>query len=339
VRSWKLESEQQTPTTLTATLPYPGIKRRLTKLPPSTPLRRSNSEPLLAKAQRPLSRSRTLLWKNSAKSSSRVNLDGFAEPVKLASFGRSKSLLRKASAKSASAKSTSRLRLADLANPDGHCAAADVDTYWPLEFLPASCPNARVFTWGYQVLVPNKKPLRAQGDVFTHAEELLVELASTRAALGAGARPIVFVAHSTGGVLVKEVTTTPYPNPPVFAHPTHAPQLLRLSEAERDGPLKRILLSTSAVVFLGSPHRGTEHCSLGDAVRSMASATTLPIIDPTDPVLSELCGANDARRVELGRQEFVRLWNDYNFRVKTFQESVIPSYEYPELRAETVSGL
>ncbi|KAK4032311.1 hypothetical protein C8A01DRAFT_50875 [Parachaetomium inaequale] len=281
VRSWKLEGQQQTPTTPTATLPYPGIKRRLTKLPPSTPLRRSNSEPLLAKAQRPLSRSRTLLWKNSVKSSSRVNLDGFAEPVKPASFGRSKT---------------------------------EVDAYWPLEFLPASCPNARVFTWGYHALVPNKKPLRAQGDIFTHAEELLVELASTRAALGAGARPIVFVAHSTGGVLVKE--------------------LLRLSEAERDGPLKQILMSTSAVVFLGSPHRGTEHCSLGDAIRSMASAT-LPIIDPSDPILRELCGAADARRVELGRQAFVRLWNDYNFRVKTFQESVIPSYQYPELRAET----
>ncbi len=94
-------------------------------------------------------------------------------------------------------------------------------------------------------------------------------------------------------------------------------------------------MSTSSVVFLGSPHRGTEHCKLSDAIKSMASVT-LPI-DPNDPVLQELCGANSAE-VELGRQTFVRLWNDYNFRVKTFQESIIPSYQSPELRAETVSG-
>ena len=63
---------------------------------------------------------------------------------------------------------------------------------------------------------------------------------------------------------------------------------------------------------------------------------TLPI-DPSDPLLHELCGTNTAQ-VELSRQTFIRLWNDYNFKVKTFQESIIPSYQYPGLRAETVSG-
>ena len=92
-------------------------------------------------------------------------------------------------------------------------------------------------------------------------------------------------------------------------------------------------MSTTAVIFLASPHRGTEHCNLGDAVQSMAIATSS--IDPNDPVLHELCGTNGVE-LELGRQTFVRLWNDYNFKVKTFQESVIPSYLYPELRTETV---
>jgi hypothetical protein len=118
---------------------------------------------------------------------------------------RSKSLLRKFSVKS-----SSRLRLNDL-EPPGQATEADVDVYWPLEFLPASCPGARVFTWGYHTLVADKKPLRLQGDIFAHAEELLVELASTRAALGAQARPIVFIAHSTGGVMVKEVAEPPSP--------------------------------------------------------------------------------------------------------------------------------
>ncbi|KAK4222399.1 hypothetical protein QBC38DRAFT_519237 [Podospora fimiseda] len=216
---------------------------------------------------------------------------------------RSRNLLRKASFKS-----SSRLKLPDSDQGD---AVDKVDVYWPLDFLPASCPTARILTWGYHTLVVDKKPLRLQGDIFAHAHELLLELASMRATLGEKARPVVFVAHSTGGVVVKEV--------------------LRLSEAERDGPLKEILLATSAVIFLGSPHRATEQSSLGDAVKSMAS-TTLPI-DPEDPVSQQLCGGNSIE-LELGRQTFVRLWNYYNFKVKTFQEAILPIYPRAEERAE-----
>ncbi|KAL2131702.1 hypothetical protein VTI74DRAFT_4721 [Chaetomium olivicolor] len=286
VRSWKCQNQEQKPATPKVTVPAPGsLKRRLTKLPPETPLRRSNSEPLPARRP-PLSRPRTLLWNNRTESPSRLNFNGFVEPNRPCLPGRSKTLLRKTS--------------------------PDLDAYWPLDFLPASCPNSRIFTWGYHTPITNKQSLHFQGNIFAHAGELLVGLASTRAALGSGARPIIFVAHSTGGVLVKE--------------------LLRLSEAERDGPLKEILLSTSAVVFLGSPHRGTEQYNLRDAVKSMAGAVFG--IGPHDPVLEELCGTN-AVEMELSRQAFVRLWNAYNFKVKTFQESIIPTYHNPVLRAET----
>lgn len=170
VRSWKYQGQTQTPTTPNSTTRTSSIRRKLKKAPPVSTLRRSNSEPLLVKEQGSLGRSRSLLRKGSAKSSSRLKL------------------------------ATS---LAELA---GQRAEADPDAYWPLGFLPTSCPNARVFTWGYHTLVVDKKPLRLQGDIFAHAEELLIELASTRASLGARPRPIIFVAHSTGGILVKEVT-------------------------------------------------------------------------------------------------------------------------------------
>ncbi|KAK4187864.1 hypothetical protein QBC35DRAFT_219195 [Podospora australis] len=273
VRSWTCRDEGQTPMTpITPTNSSSTRSRRLRKAPPVTQLRRSNSEPLLVKENGLASRSRSLLRKASFKSSS-------------------------------------RLRLADFPGPSDE--SLNTDVYWPLDFLPSSCPNSRIFMWGYHTLVVDQKPLRLQGDIFAHASELLLELASTRVALGTRARPMVFVAHSTGGILVKEA--------------------LRLADNERDGPLKEVLLSTSAVIFLSCPHRATDNYSLGDAIKSMASVT-LPI-DSNDPVLQQLCGANSIE-AELGRQTFFRLWNDYNFKVKTFQEAVFPCHRDSELQPD-----
>ena len=47
-------------------------------------------------------------------------------------------------------------------------------------------------------------------------------------------------------------------------------------------------------------------------------------VDPDDAVLQELTGAASLE-LELGRGDFIRLWNDYNFKVKTYQESMVNS--------------
>ncbi|KAK3345965.1 hypothetical protein B0T25DRAFT_266517 [Lasiosphaeria hispida] len=277
IRSWKSNGHTRIPTTPSSTLHFgSSMRRKLRKNPPTTLLRRSNSEPLLVQEQSSLSRAKSHVRKNSLKSTSRLKLSDFA--------------------------SAEAIDKSEKSRPD---------VFWPLDLLPATCPTARVFTWGYHTLMVGKKPLRLQSDIFAHASELLLELATARSTLGVGARPIIFVAHSTGGIVVKEA--------------------LRLSEAEREGPVKEILLSTSGVVFLGCPHRATDHSTLGDAIKSMASITFR--VDSHDLVLQHLSGA-DSIEAELGRQAFVRIWNDYNFKVKTFQESIIPSYRFLELRAE-----
>jgi len=97
--------------------------------------------------------------------------------------------------------------------------------------------------------------------------------------------------------------------------------------------MKEILHSTTGVVFMACPHRASERSTFGDAIKSMAGVTLQ--VDSSDQVLQELSGVNTIES-ELGRQAFIRIWNDYNFKVKTFQESVVLSYRLLEVRVEAV---
>jgi hypothetical protein len=63
----------------------------------------------------------------------------------------------------------------------------------------------------------------------------------------------------------------------------------------------------------------------------MASMTLS--VDSRDPLLWDLSGSASLK-FEIGRQAFVRLWNDYNFKVKTYQESMVSPADFLEIRAE-----
>ncbi|KAH8881365.1 hypothetical protein GQ53DRAFT_773323 [Thozetella sp. PMI_491] len=277
VRSWKYngyKKERGPPQTATSATQGPSLRKLLRKNNTLTSLRRSNSEPLLGRKEDCTGKQRNVLRKDSSKSRSRLKLD--------------------------------------LIEPENE-PEERVDVYWPLELLPASCPHGRVFTWGYHTLVVDRKPLRLQYDIFAHARELLIELAGIRDTNKTIDRPIVFIAHSTGGLLVKEV--------------------LRLSDLDTDGVLKPIVLSTLGVIFMACPQRASENSKLSEAVRNMASITLK--VEADDIGLKELSGSKSIE-LELGRQAFVRIWNDYNFKVKTYQESLAVYTRFLEDRGNAV---
>lgn len=95
-------------------------------------------------------------------------------------------------------------------------------------------------------------------------------------------------------------------------------QALRRSEIDDEAEIKDIITSTAAVLFLGTPHRGSSAAQLADVVRTVASVVLR--LDTNDKVLQALSGANSPE-LELGRESFISLWRKYNFKVKTFQES------------------
>lgn len=109
---------------------------------------------------------------------------------------------------------------------------------WLRDFLPTDIPHARIMTFGYDSTIAFSKSVAKIED---KALELLNCLSAKRSPTAPGglSRPIIFICHSLGGILVKKTL--------IIAH-------------ERDSNLdfKDILVNTRGIAFLGVPHRGSD---------------------------------------------------------------------------------
>jgi len=202
--------------------------------------------------------------------------------------------------------------------------------YWPRDLLPDDCPRSRVLVYGYDSKVTKYiKAASNKNTVFSHGKDLLFTLSRARQL----DRPLIFIAHSLGGVVVKE--------------------MLAQSSIATDDALHNIVDSTSAVIFLGTPHRGSQElAAVGEWARSLVS--TALRMESNDAILNALnLKTTDLERAQ---EAFSALWFKYDFRVKTFQEGlgltgvnlsvlgnkVVPDYSSllgdPRERAETIQA-
>ncbi|KAE8446919.1 hypothetical protein EG329_011550 [Mollisiaceae sp. DMI_Dod_QoI] len=124
------------------------------------------------------------------------------------------------------------------------------DIYWPYHLLPDDCPNARILTWGYDSDISKFFSGSAnKNSIFSHSRDLLEDLSWERR--HESKRPIIFVAHSLGGIIIKDL-------------------LLRANESN-DERHQDLCNSAIATLFLGTPHRGSTYADMGETVRRVAS--------------------------------------------------------------------
>lgn len=82
--------------------------------------------------------------------------------------------------------------------------------FWPRDSVPTACPEARVLTWGYDTIVSRLgKGPACKGSISSHSRDLLWGLERARYDGISEGRPLIFVAHSLGGIVVKEVCMSP----------------------------------------------------------------------------------------------------------------------------------
>ena len=109
--------------------------------------------------------------------------------------------------------------------------AADSDDFWP-NWLEHDFPRIAVFTLGYPASAL-AKPGRPEMNLFQRSGNVLENFS----ALDIGRRPLIFVAHSLGGILVKII--------------------LRKSCEATDEDWRAVSAATKLVVFLSTPHEGS----------------------------------------------------------------------------------
>jgi WD40 repeat protein len=150
----------------------------------------------------------------------------------------------------------------------------DPALFWPELWLPfePDIGTARILTFGYNANFRGASAKSVSG-ITDFAKELLFEMRFAKDASGAdlniGTNPVMFVVHSMGGLVVKKA----------FLLGVH------------DENYKHIVGSISAVIFLSTPHRGTNLAEILNRVLAASFQTSKNFIadlSKSSPAIEEL---------------------------------------------------
>ncbi|KAK3542310.1 hypothetical protein QTP86_022492 [Hemibagrus guttatus] len=165
----------------------------------------------------------------------------------------------------------------------------DYTECWPKSWLAADCPNLRILSVEYDTHLSDwraKCPAENQRKSLAYRSgELLKKLK----AAGVGERPVVWVAHSMGGLLVKKM----------------------LSDASKDPELSSLVKNTKGVLFYSVPHRGTFVAEYSVNVRYLL----FPSIE-----VRELC--KDSPDLQDLNENFLNIAKDKEFKILSFAETL-----------------
>jgi WD40 repeat protein len=139
--------------------------------------------------------------------------------------------------------------------------ADDRNLFWP-SWLATDVPNVNIWSLDYHVEAIEWKSKTMP------LPDRAINILATLETSGIGQRPIVFVTHSFGGLLVK--------------------QLLRSAVDYRQEAWSTIAKQTKGVVFISTPHAGSEKANWLKHLASLLGTVTLDELRVHDPNLGDL---------------------------------------------------
>lgn len=150
-------------------------------------------------------------------------------------------------------------------------ATDDHKVFWPADLLPTNVKKARILVYGYDADVASFRGGTSKDKIHNHAETLVQRLSANRSLEDVTDRPIIFICHSLGGLVVKRALTYScnITNPNLFQQ-------------------RSIYASTYGIVFLGTPHLGSDLAKWGSWLQAIASVAPKKIIDSSPQLVDAL---------------------------------------------------
>ena len=161
--------------------------------------------------------------------------------------------------------------------------------YWPQDLLPEKVPSARVLTYGYN---SSAKNIAEGQNVLDIALQLIVNLKDYRREKIEKSRDIVLICHSLGGIIAKKAVL--------------------LHQSSEEG--KAIRNSIVGIMFMGTPHCGSDLANIGSAFATIASA----VVEMPKFLLKTL-SKNSSALYDISR-EFATVTSDLNLKLISFYE-------------------
>ncbi|RMZ86858.1 hypothetical protein DV736_g5913, partial [Chaetothyriales sp. CBS 134916] len=131
------------------------------------------------------------------------------------------------------------------------------EMFWPVDLLPRTLEEqrCRVLTYGYDANVTAFTDGTSKDKIHNHAEHLVSRLVANRNLKRALERPIIFICHSLGGLVVKRAL--------IYSRAARHQNLERL---------RSVYVATYGILFLGTPHTGSDLAKWGSMLERISSA-------------------------------------------------------------------
>uniref|UniRef100_W5NHF5 Protein SERAC1 n=1 Tax=Lepisosteus oculatus TaxID=7918 RepID=W5NHF5_LEPOC len=165
----------------------------------------------------------------------------------------------------------------------------DYTECWPKTWLAADCPNLRVLSVEYDSHLSDwRATCPAEKERKSLAYRSLELLRKLKAA-GVGDRPIVWVAHSMGGLLVKQM----------------------LLDALKDPDMQSLIKNTQGIMFYSVPHHGTSIAEYSVTVKYLLfPSVEVKELSKDSPALNEL------------NERFLCMAKERKFKILSFAETL-----------------
>ncbi|KAJ5493140.1 hypothetical protein N7539_001886 [Penicillium diatomitis] len=142
-------------------------------------------------------------------------------------------------------------------HPESSWTSKTTGCFWPVDLLPDVLGplRPRILTYGYNANVVAFTDGASRDSVVSHAETLASSLAANRNLRSCPNRPIIFICHSLGGLVVKRAL--------IYS---------RSVSNEKTEHLRSVYVSTFGILFLGTPHNGSDMAKWGLLLQKICTA-------------------------------------------------------------------